>query len=100
MNENESIIEKLIMRVYIEMLRKDNIVPSVNNIVKTAKLIAEKEAYDFIYGPDIISKIEPQTVHQVLSAHKCAHGYFGTVCYEAQILLFDNWYDFQILLKE
>lgn len=100
MNDNDIDLERLILKTYVDLLKKDSIVPSVQNIVRDAKITCEKEAYDLIYGEDFVNKISEQSVHNILSAYKHAHRYFGTTCYEAQMLLFDDWYDFQILLKE
>jgi hypothetical protein len=100
MSENSDVIEKIILGIYIAMLEKDTMLPSVNNIVRECKLKCEKEAYDLIYGDDFITKIDEQVVHDTLARYKHAHRYSGSTCYEAQNLLFSEWYDYQLLLKE
>ena len=100
MNEDGDVIERLVLKSYMKLILKESLIPSASNIAREAKLTSEREAYDVIYGDDFVTKIDDSVVHNTLSKYRHIHKYMGDIFYEAQNLLFHNWYDFQALQKE
>lgn len=97
----DEVLEKLILRCYMDLLAKNTSVPSISQIIKAAELEADRDCYDIIYGEDYVKDIRDENkVHEILSKYKHAHKFFDSVCFDAQNNLFDNWFEYQRLLGE
>jgi len=99
-SEGEDIVEKLILRCYMELMTIESRIPSASSISRRSKLTSEKEAFDMIYGDDFITKIDDSVVHNILSKYRHIHKYAGETFYEAQNMLFKDWYDFQAMIDD
>lgn len=98
-NQVDNPVDKIIIEAYIEIFTEDKVIPKINTVYNRAIYNVEAKAYDIIYG-DIMSSINSDIVFAILSNNKNVFRQSGKSVFDAQTLLFRNFYKEEILLDE
>lgn len=93
-NETEKDIEEIIIDKYLFLFDKNKKIPSVTEMKDEIDYDFDTKAYDIIYG---LSKLEfrEENIMTFLSSKGCVFKWGGTVCGDAQIVMFDEMFDFE-----
>jgi hypothetical protein len=89
---NEDIVERIVLESYKERLLKYTSVPSSVAVLRNCDDVIYRNAYDTIYPNITDNKIDVEIVHAILGKYKCIHSYDGTTYFNAQNVIFPNWF--------
>jgi len=85
-------VEKIILNTYNELFDKDKKEPSISRVFDEIKYKFETEAYDIIYGISA-EDITEEMIMVCLTKKGCVFTWCGTVCCEAQQVMFGEIYE-------
>lgn len=91
--------EKAILICYREFMTvQPGMIPTVAQIYQLVKYYMDVQCYDLTF-PEVFQIMSKDLVAQILDKNKYVHKREGITMYEAQNVLFDNWFYSDRLLK-